>query len=310
MRLRVVFMGSPDFGLPCLRAVNDEFEVIAVVTQPDRPRGRSRKPVPTPVKAAALELGLTSYEPEDIRDEGFLAQMRQWRPDVVVVVAYGKVLPKSILDLAPMGCVNLHASLLPRHRGASPIQGVILDGDPVGGVSTMLMDQGLDTGPILLQWETPILPDDTASSLHDRLLEPGAELMVRTLGLMMKGAVTPRAQDESLATYTRPLVKQDGIIDWNSDAESLGRLVRAMNPWPGAAARLGDEWIRIWSASPVSGEGVPGVIAGVSEDGVIVGAGKGSLLLTEVQAPGKKRISCGDFARGRRLKAGDTFLLE
>ena len=307
MTLRVIFMGSAEFSVPALRALHQSFELVGVITQPDRPRGRGRKTSPTPVKTAAVELGLPVKEPERVHSADFLADLRAWAPDVVVVAAYGRILPLSVLQLPPMGCVNIHASLLPRHRGASPISGAVLAGDPVTGVTTMLMDEGLDTGDILLSREISVQPDDTAGSLRDRLMELGGELVVETLRRMTDGTLQPRAQDHAQATLTKPLTKEDGRIDWNGDVGFLDRLVRAMNPWPGAFTYLGGDAVKIWSASAVDGSGPAGTVTEVGPEGILVGTANGLLLLREVQAPGKKRVSAAEFARGRRVRAGDTF---
>ncbi|MBI4965216.1 MAG: methionyl-tRNA formyltransferase [Desulfomonile tiedjei] len=307
MNLRVVFMGSPEFAVPTLAALHANFQVIGVFTQPDKPKGRGRKPLPTAVKIAALEMGLPVSEPQDVRSPETVALLAEWKPDAIVVAAYGKILPEQILDLPPMGCVNLHASFLPRYRGASPIPAAILAGDEFAGVSTMLMNKGMDTGDILLQRTVPVDKEDTAGSLHDKLLEPGADLVVQTLKKMHEGTIEPQPQDHSQASYTRPMSKEDGRLQWQQDAEHLDRVVRAMNPWPGAFFLCSEEPIRVWKAAPKHGAASPGFIAGVREDGIAVGTGKGLLILREVQAPGKKRIAASDFARGRRLKEGDRF---
>lgn len=307
MILRVVFMGSPEFSVPTLRALNDAFHVTGVITQPDKPRGRGRKASPTPVKAAAVELGIPVAAPNDVSSDEGIELLKKWSPDVIVVAAYGKILPPRILTLPPMGCVNLHASLLPRHRGASPINAAILAGDKTTGLCTIIMDEGMDTGDILLRHEIAIQPEDTAGSLHDRMLKPGADLVVETLKLMAEKAVVPEIQNHAEATYTRPLSKDDGRIDWSKDADYLARLIRAMNPWPGAFSYLSGDTIKIWSASAQEGSEVPGRISEIGEEGVTVGTGKGVLVLLEVQAPGKKRLRAHQFALGKRLKPGDQF---
>jgi len=303
--LRVVFMGSPEFAVPSLRAIHNHFQLIGVLTQPDRPKGRGRKTVPTAVKAAALEMSVPVAEPEKLASRETIDLLKHWSPDVIVVAAFGKILPRVVLDLPRMGCINLHASLLPRHRGASPISAAILEGDAVTGVCTIIMDEGMDTGDILLKHEVPISPDDTAGSLHDKLLEPGADLVVQTLIKMVGGEVQPEPQDDSAATYTRLLTKEDGRIDWNQDAEFLHRLVRAVNPWPVAFFTLGGMAVKVWEAAIGKGKSGPGCVKAITCDGVSVGTGNGLLRLREVQAPGKKRVGAGEFARGRRLKVGD-----
>jgi methionyl-tRNA formyltransferase len=305
VNLRVVFMGTPEFSVPTLVALYSAFQVIGVVTQPDRPKGRGLRIVPTPVKKKALELNLPAIEPSRIAAPEVLEILDQWRPDVIVVAAYGKILPESILQLPQKGCVNLHASLLPRHRGAAPITGAILAGDSVTGVCTILMDRGMDTGDILLKEEVVIHDDDTAGTLHDKLMERGASLVVDTLKAISENIVRPVPQDHSLATYTRLVTKADAKIDWETDAEYLGRLVRAMNPWPGAFFSLSDETIRVWKATAETGTGVPGKVASVSGDGILVGTGSGMLLLREVQAPSRNRVAAVEFARARDLRIGE-----
>jgi methionyl-tRNA formyltransferase len=305
VNLRVVFMGTPEFSVPTLVALHSAFQVIGVVTQPDKPKGRGLRIVPTAVKKKALELNLPVIEPPRIADREVLEILAQWKPDIIVVAAYGKILPESILQLPPMGCVNLHASLLPRHRGAAPISGAILAGDPVTGVCTILMDSGMDTGDILLREEVIINEEDTAGTLHDKLMERGASLVVDTLQGIMKKIIRPVPQDHSLATYTRLVTKEDAIINWDNNAQYLGRLVRAMNPWPGAFLILSDETIKVWNAKPETGTGVPGKVASVSGDGILVGTGAGMLLLREVQAPSRNRVAAIEFARARDLRIGD-----
>ncbi len=307
MSASVVFMGTPEFAVPTLKALASVFTVAGVVTQPDKPRGRGRLPSPSPVKSIALELGFSVADPQGICGDDFLRLLRSWEPEVIVVAAYGKILPKRVLDLPPMGCVNLHASLLPRHRGASPISAALLAGDKTTGVCTILMDEGMDTGDILLEEEISIEEEDTAGSLHDKLAEPGARLVVRTLQVMKQGRIRPRPQDHNMATYCGILAKQDGLIDWQQDAVSLSRLVRAMNPWPAAFTYLSGQAVKVWNAAAAEGSANPGEILVLRPDGVAVGTGKGLLILKEIQAPGKKRLGAREFAMGRRLKAGDRF---
>jgi methionyl-tRNA formyltransferase len=307
VNLRVVFMGSPEFAVPTLRALNDDFLVAGVVTQPDKPRGRGQKTLPSAVKTAAVELELPVVQPIGLASREFLAALEGWKPDVMVVAAYGKILPQQILSLPRMGCVNLHASLLPRYRGASPISAAILGGDKVTGVCTILMDQGMDTGDILLQKQISVREDDTTGSLHDRLMGEGADLVVETLRGMAENRVQAVPQDHQKATYTRLLTKEDGRIEWDRDAEYLARLVRAMNPWPGAFSEISDESVKVWEAVATEGTERAGYIAGIRPEGVLVGTGKGILLLRQVQAPGRKRVSAAEFARGRRLRQGEVF---
>jgi len=304
VNLRVVFMGTPEFSVPTLVALRSNFYVAGVVTQPDKPRGRGLKTIPTAVKKIALELGLPVIEPARIVATEVLDTLHDWNPNIIVVAAYGKILPEIILNLPSHGCVNLHASLLPRHRGAAPISGAILAGDTVTGVCTILMDRGMDTGDILLKEEIPISNEDTAGTLHDKLMERGAALVVGTLRAIVEGTTRQSPQDHSLATYTRPVSKADAAIDWSRDAQYLGRLVRAMNPWPGAFFELSGETIRVWKASPEEGKATPGRILSLCGDGILVGAGDGMLLLREVQAPSRNRVAAMEFARARGLKVG------
>ncbi len=299
-------MGSPEFAVPTLRALNANFLVTGVVTQPDKPKGRGRKTLPSAVKAAAVELGLPVVQPTSLASPEILDALEQWKPDVIVVAAYGKILPPRILSLPRMGCVNLHASLLPRYRGSSPISAAILGGDTVTGVCTILMDHGMDTGDILLRKEIAILETDTAGTLHDKLMGEGADLVVETLKGVAESRIQAVPQEHEKATYTSLLTKEDGRIQWDRDAEYLARLIRAMNPWPGVFSEISGESIKIWESVAVEGTERPGAIAGIQPEGLLVGTGKGLLLLRQVQAPGKKRVSAAEFARGRRLRQGEA----
>ena len=307
MTLRVVFMGSPEFSVPVLRALHSNFSLMGVVSQPDKPKGRGRKTFPTPVKETAEELGVPVITPLDVCSGESLAFIKDCDPQVIVVAAYGKILPEQILDLPELGCVNLHASLLPQHRGASPISAAILAGDEVSGLCTIAMDKGMDTGDILMETKITIADDDTAGTLHDRMLEPGADLMVKTLEAMAQGQIDPEPQDHDKATYTQPLSKNDGRIDWRKDSPYISRLVRAMNPWPVASTQLSGDWLKVWEAVAQEGQGAPAEIVDIVPHGILVGTGQGLLLLKQVQAPGKKRMEAAQFARGRRLEPGVFF---
>lgn len=304
MTLRLVFMGSPQFAVPTLEALYQEFKIVAVFSQADKPTGRGKILTATPVKQAAQDLGLTCHEPENLKDSQVLAILKELKPDAIIVVAYGKFLPKDVLNLPPLGCLNLHASLLPRHRGPSPISAALLSGDEQTGATVMLMDSGMDTGQILAQSIVQIGPGDTAGELHDKLMEQGAFLMVETIKKLAKKEIVSVPQDESRATYSKLLKKTDGLMDWNLDASRLDRIVRAMNPWPGAFFKLRREAVKVWRGSPLEGHGQPGIVVDVTSKGVFVGTGRGLYCLEEVQAPSKKRISAPDFARGKRLKPG------
>ncbi|MCX5872379.1 MAG: methionyl-tRNA formyltransferase [Deltaproteobacteria bacterium] len=308
MTCRIVFMGSPEFATTTLRALYEHFEIIQVFSQADKPTGRGKAITSTPVKRVSQQLGLPCCEPENLRDPGILDMLKELEPDAIVVVAYGKFLPESILELPRTGCLNLHASLLPRHRGPSPISASILSGDDETGLTVMLMDLGMDTGAILSQRKIPIGERDSTGDLHDKLMELGASLMVETLSKLMNNAIKPVPQDDSKATYCRLLRKSDGLLDWNLDAKQLDRIVRAMNPWPGAFFLMGHEPVKVWSGIASEGQAEPGMITGVTPDGIEIGTGNGLFRLEEVQAPSKKRISSSDFARGKRLKEG-TYLI-
>jgi len=257
------------------------------------------------VKKAALELQLPVIEPDRLNSSETIGVLRSWDPDVIVVAAYGKILPEGILTLPRKGCVNLHASLLPRHRGASPIAAAILSGDKVTGLTTILMDRGMDTGDILLTKEVTLNEDDTCGSLCRRLLEPGAELVVQTLKRIADGSIRPIQQDHSRATYCRLLTREDGRLKWGLDAAYLARQVRAMNPAPGAFFQLSSESVKVWEAAVKDGKAEAGIVASIQQEGIAVGTGAGLLILRQVQAPARKRISGAEFARGYRVKEGD-----
>ncbi len=304
MICRVVFMGSPQFATPTLKSLAQYFHVTGVFSQADKPTGRGKLVTQTPVKIMARELGISCFEPEKLNDPSVLSLLEELNPDVIVVVAYGKFLPKRILELPGFGCLNLHASLLPRHRGPSPISSCILCGDQETGNTVMLMDQGMDTGAILAQCRINIGAKDTAEDIHNKLMELGAPLMVEAITNLMNKGITPIPQDETKATYTKLIKKTDGLLDWNLDSIQLERRVRAMNPWPGAFFLRGGDRVKVWRAKSFLGNEDPGIIKDITSEGILLGTGTGLLLLTEVQAPSKKRISGSEFARGARLKPG------
>jgi len=307
----LVFMGTPDFAVPSLRAlVESEFRILRVVTQPDRPRGRGNKLTPGPVKAYALKQGLEILQPEKIRDQVFVGLIRELDPDFIVVVAFGRILPGVVLEIPRLGCVNVHASLLPRLRGAAPVHWAVMNGEPQTGVTTMLMDEGLDTGDILLQEETVIGPDDNAGVVHDRLAELGASLLVRTLDRMAAGELVPRPQDETRATYAPPLRREHEVIDWTRPAKEIKNQVRGLDPWPGAHAVLDGQVLKVWRAE-VAGDqdgGRPGqVLRADPVHGLVVGTGAGAVRLLEVQPAGRRRVRVEDFLRGCPLPPGKVF---
>jgi methionyl-tRNA formyltransferase len=301
----LVFMGTPDFARPALSALAKSGEtILAVVTQPDRAQGRGRRVAPSPVKTLALDLHLHLWQPETLRDPEVLARFEAARPESIVVVAYGLILPPALLDLPPLGCLNVHASLLPALRGPAPIAWAILRGLALTGVTTMRLDRGVDTGPMLLSRSTPILDTDTAGSLHDRLALLGAELLLETLAGLRTGAITPRPQDEARASYAPLLKKTDGLVDWTRPAAMLSRQVRGLDPWPGAYTLFEGLTLKLFGGRAGSGRGRPGEVLGLGTEGLVVAAGEGSLALAELQLAGYRRLPAADFWRGRRLSPG------
>lgn len=303
---RVIFMGTPDFSVPSLLALVEQHEVVGVVTQPDRPAGRGRTIAPSRVKEVALSRGLPVSQPATLRAPQAVDWLADRHPDAIVVAAFGQLLPVTVLDLPAHGCLNVHASLLPRFRGAAPISAALLSGDPATGVTIMRMDAGMDTGPLLAQAEMPIAPDDTTASLTVRLADQGAQLLVETLAGWLSGKVTAQPQDESLVTYCRPLKKEDGLLDWTRPAADLDRQVRACDPWPGTWTTWQGRILKILGARPwpeCAGVGQPGQVVTMA-DGVGVVTGVGLLELLEVQLAGKRPLVASEFARGQRAILG------
>lgn len=306
--LRVIFMGTPQFACPTLQRLIDRGdEIPAVVTQPDRPKGRGQKSVPPPVKELAERHGLPVLQPIKVRAPEFIESVREMNPDVVVVVAFGQILPKALLEIPRYGCINVHASLLPRYRGAAPLNWCVINGEIETGVTTMLMDVGLDTGDMLLKKATPIDPDEDTSSLHDRLSLIGADLLNETLDLLVQGKLVPEKQDEALSCYAPMLKKEDGLIDWTRDARTIRNLVRGMTPWPGAFTYLDGKLVKVYRTRIGEGEGAPGTVIAAGRDGIEVACGGGSLLLDELQLEGKKRLPVRDFLAGCRIAPGTAF---
>jgi methionyl-tRNA formyltransferase len=300
--MRIAFAGTPDFAVPALKALLDSSHtVVGVLTQPDRPKGRGRQIAASPVKEVALAQGLPISQPQTLKDEAGRADLAAWQPDALVVVAYGLILPRVALTLPRLGCLNIHASLLPRWRGAAPIQRAVLAGDAVSGVTIMLMDVGLDTGPMLMRKEVPISRTDNGGSLHDRLAALGASALLEALDGYSKGTLVPVPQPAEGVTYAAKIEKAEALIDWRRDSLEIERQVRAFNPWPVAETRLDGEQLRVYEAiaedgSPQSGE--VGTVVAVRDDAVVVQCGSGSLALRQVQRPGRRAVSAGDFARG------------
>ncbi len=303
-RLRLVFAGTPEFAVPCLEAcLATPADVVAVYTQPDRPAGRGRKLTPSPVKQRALEAAIPVEQPETLKTPDPQQMLAKYAPDLMIVVAYGLILPKKVLALPRLGCWNVHASLLPRWRGAAPIQRAILAGDSETGVDLMQMEAGLDTGPVLIERRTPINDDDTGGSLHDRLATLGAEALAEGLARIGRGdALTPRPQAETGVMYAHKLEKSEARLDWNEPARVLARKVRAFDPWPATEAELWGERIRIWSAEAIDARThqPPGTIVATGRDAIDVATGKGLLRIVEVQREGGRRISVRDWQNARR----------
>ena len=330
--MRVVFMGTPAFAVPSLEALaNSDHEVVGVVTQPDRPKGRGQAVVSCPVKELALSKGLPVRQPDKIKSPEFLQQLAEWKPDVIAVTAFGRILPKTILDLPPMGCVNVHGSLLPAYRGAAPIQWALIHGDTETGITTMVMDEGMDTGAVLLQQTVPIEPEDTALELGARMAQAGGALLVETLTRLAAQTVVPCAQDHSRATMAPLLKKEDGVIDWTQSATEIANRIRGLSPWPGSytfhhacpepfdcaqdrrsgAERRKHRLIirkgRVEAqGGPAGGGQRPGTILAVGPKSFWVETGEGRIEVLEVQPENKKRMSVEQFLLGYTLRAQDT----
>lgn len=295
-------MGTPEFAVPSLQVLAARFEVAGVVTQPDAPSGRGRELTPSAVKRAALGLGLPILQPPSLKDPAAVAELVALRPDLIAVAAFGQILRRAVLELPPLGCLNVHASLLPRWRGASPVPAAIAAGDAMTGVTIMKMDAGLDTGPILSQREEPISPDDTTESLLGRLASVGAELLAETLPAWAAGSLQPAPQDAARATTCGLIRKEDGRLDWTRPADALERHARAMTPWPGAWTTWEGRTVRIMRARPAAGaaSGAPGTVVALGKSAVGVVCGEGVLELVEAQLEGKRPMPAADLARGQR----------
>lgn len=302
--LSIVFAGTPEFAVPALAAlVSSPHRVVAAYTQPDRPAGRGQQVTASPVKRYALEHGVPVEQPSTLREAGPLQRLKDWSADVIVVVAYGLLLPAEALAAARLGCINIHASLLPRWRGAAPIHRAILAGDAQTGVAIMRMEEGLDTGPILLERATVIGERDTSGTLHERLASLGAQAMLDVLPGLASGTLSERAQPREGITYASKIRKEEARIDWSQAAAAIDRQVRAFNPWPIAESTLGGQQLRVWEAAPVPGRGEarPGTVAATSSEGIDVATGSGWLRLTRVQLAGRKAMSAAEFLRAHRM---------
>jgi methionyl-tRNA formyltransferase len=331
--LRIIFLGTAELSCASLQALagDAKFQIAAVVTQPDRPKGRELKPQPSPVKSLALRLGLPVLQPERARDEKFIAELRALRPDLIIVVAYGQILPPAILNLPRHGCLNVHTSLLPKYRGAAPIQWAIANGDTETGVTIMKLDAGLDTGPVVSQRRTAIQPEDDSAVLHDRLAQLGAELLVQTIPDYVAGKIQPRPQPAAGASHAAKIKKEDGRIDWNQPARTIWNRLRAFTPWPGAFTSLPkamegtassvpsfaksqgsdkalpSKMIKIWKAEMVEKSGGAGEVLSADKTGIVVGCGKGALRISELQREGGRRLTAAEFLAGHALKVGEKF---
>ena len=305
--MRVVFMGTPDFAVGTLKAlISSEHEVAAVVTQPDKPKGRGKAMQFTPVKEVAVEAGIPVMQPIKVRDPQVVADLQELQPDVIVVVAFGQIIPKSILEMPKYGCVNVHASLLPKYRGAAPIQWAVIDGEEKSGVTTMQMDMGLDTGDMLLKKEVVLEEQETGGSLFDKLSQVGAELLMETLKGLEAGSIVPEKQpEESPTPYAAMMTKELGKIDWNKDAVSIERLIRGLNPWPSAYTKMGEKTLKIWSAEVhEGGDAFPGTVVKSGKSGLFIQTGEGILEVKELQLEGKKRMEADAFLRGYIVEEG------
>ena len=308
--MRVVFMGTPDFAVQSLNALVDAgHEVVAVITQPDRPKGRGNKMAYPAVKTRALELELPVHQPNSVKDEAFLALLKGYAPDIIVVVAFGRILPKAVLALPKYGCVNVHGSLLPEYRGAAPIQRAVLDGCKETGVTTMLMDIGMDTGDMLLQAKMPITDEDTSGTMFDKLAVLGGTLLIDTLAGLENGTIVPQKQDDSKATHAAMILKADEVIDWNHSAETIFCQIRGLSPAPGAYTWWNGERLKLWKARINDTETgkMPGTVVKISKDALTVQTGVGCLEVLELQPAGKKTMTAQAFSNGVGVAEGIVF---
>ncbi len=305
--MRVIFMGTPAFAVPCLRALIDEkYELLAVYTQPDRPKGRGKRLMPPPVKELAVEEGIPVYQPTSLKGPEMLETIKALAPDIIIVVAYGQILPKAILELPPFGCVNVHASILPKYRGAAPINWAIINGEAKTGITTMYMDVGIDTGDMILKEELEIGQNETSSELHDRMSALGAEVLISTLGLIETGNVVREPQDHQESSYAPMLTKDLGRIDWSKAAIDIKNLVRGTIPWPTAYTVYKGEVMKVLKCGIEEAESneAPGKLVKVTKDGIYVAAGEGIIVIQELQFSGGKRLTVRDFLVGNQLEEG------
>ena len=307
--MKAVFMGTPEFAVPTLQALIDHHEVLAVVTQPDKQRGRGKKMQFPPVKEKAVEYDIPVYQPQRARDEEFIEELKNLNPDVIVVVAYGQILPESILNIPKYGCINVHGSLLPKYRGAAPIQWAVLDGEEKTGITTMYMEKGLDTGDMIDKAEVVLDKKETAGSLHDKLMVLGADLLLETLKKLEDGTAVREKQNDEESCYAKMLSKDMGQIDFTKSAREIECLIRGMNPWPSAYTFLNGKTLKVWKCkvSTEKTDAVPGTIFLTDKEGIHTACGEGVLILTEVQLEGKKRMETEAFLRGYHIENGIVF---
>ncbi|MDD4842782.1 MAG: methionyl-tRNA formyltransferase [Anaerotignum sp.] len=305
--MRVIFMGTPDFAVYSLKALLTQHEVIAVVSQPDKPKGRGKKLVATPVKEFALTQGLPVYQPEKSRDSEFVALLEELHPDVIAVTAFGQILPESILNIPKFGCINVHGSLLPKYRGAAPMQWSIINGEKVTGITTMFMAKGMDTGDMLLKTEVEITPEDNFASIHDKMAEAGASLLLETLTALQAGTAERVPQEHEAATYAPMITKETGHIDWTKSAQEIIDLMRGLDPNPGAYSVFEEEPLKLFKGMKSEGDyrqAKPGEVLDITKKGFVVKCGDGALTITELQATGKKRMPADAYLRGHAMNKG------
>lgn len=305
--MKIVFMGTPEFAVPCLQKIIDEgHEVLAVVTQPDKPKGRGKKLAMPPVKELALKYDIEVYQPVKAREESFVEKLKEINPELIVVVAFGQILPKSILDIPKFGCVNVHASLLPKYRGAAPLNWVIINGEEKTGVTTMYMDVGLDTGDMILKSEIPLDDEITAGELHDKMMVQGAEVLKDTIDLISKGEAPREKQNDEETCYSPIMDKSLGNIDWSKSATDIHNLIRGVNPWPSAYTTYDKQTMKIWKTKVLDklSEKTPGTILSVDKNGIEVSTGDKVLQISEIQMSGKKRMIVSEYIKGNDISTG------
>lgn len=305
--MKIIFMGTPEFAVPSLEAIIDNFGVEAVFTQPDRPKGRGKKVAMSPVKEVALKNNIEVCQPNKLKNEPeFIEKLKKIQPDFIIVVAYGQILSKEVLEIPKYACINLHASLLPKYRGAAPLNWAIINGEKKSGNTTMLMDVGLDTGDMLMSQEVEINEDMTAGELHDILMYQGGKLLVETINKMVKGEINPQKQDESSTCYASMLDKKIACIDWKNSAKDIHNLIRGLNPWPVAYTYYNDKAMKIYKSQVLNEKSSkePGTIIEVSKNGLKIACGDGILLVKEIQFPGKKSLKVEEYIRGNSIEVG------